>query len=227
MEFVVEQGVSVVANGRFNPAIFHPSWLVAQGIIKQDEGDSASVEITHPEIARFSIPGISFDVQTEQMTIRVEAEPFIRAADLFYIVFGEKLPHTPITAVGVNHWAHIQLNDYEQRQRFGRKLAPVEPWGEFGKTMETKGPKGTGGFSTLVMRSFWMEYGEEGAINVAIQPSSKVPNEAGAFIHVNNHFSEDAAKETGLAVLVGERFDDCLRMSRGIIEHLTSVGRAS
>jgi hypothetical protein len=227
MEFVVEQGASVVANGSFNPAIFHPWWLVAQGVIKEDEATSASVEITHPEVARFSIPGVHFDIQTEQMTIRVEAEPFIRAADLFYVIFGEKLDKTPITAAGVNYWAHVQLNDYEQRQRFGRKLAPIEPWGEFGRAMEVKGPKGTGGFSTLIMRSVWTDYGDEGAVNVAVQPSARVPNEAGAFIHVNNHFSADAAKESGFPVLVAERFDECLRTARGIIEHLTAVGRGA
>ena len=87
MDYVEEQGVSVIANGSFNPAIFHPSWLCRHGLITGDEEDSATLEISHPEISQFSIPGMKFDIQAERAAVHGHAEPLIRTAEMFAEIF--------------------------------------------------------------------------------------------------------------------------------------------
>lgn len=94
MDYVEEQGVSVIANGSFNPAIFHPSWLCRNELITPDEEQSSTLEISHPEISQFSIPGMKFDVQAERAAINGLAEPLIRTAEMFAEIFQGLLPHT-------------------------------------------------------------------------------------------------------------------------------------
>lgn len=227
MEFVEEQAVFIVANGNFNPTIFQPAWLRSQGIITAEEEEASKVEIIHPEIANFEAPGLDFNVQTEKVTFGATAEPFIRIADIFYATFEEKLGHTPITSVGLNYAAHVRLTDWKQRTRFGRMLAPLGPWGDYGKMMEVDDPKRVGGVSTLAMRAFRSDYGDEGGLNVAVQPSVKIPGELGVFFSVNHHLGKGAGGEESLTVALYKRFDELLAVSREIVDQMTKVARAA
>jgi hypothetical protein len=227
MEFVEEQGLSIIANGNFNPTIFQPAWLRAQGVITPEEEEAAKIEIIHPEITRFQVPGLSFDVQTERTVITALAEPFIRAADIFYATFHEKLGHTPITTVGLNYFAHVRLNDWKQRNRFGRKLAPVEPWKDYGKLLETSDQAKVGGLSSLSMRAIKSEYGAEGGINVTVQPSVRIDANAGVFFNVNHHLGKGAGDNEPLTGLLYRWFDDLLLEAREIVETMTSVARSA
>jgi hypothetical protein len=224
MDFVEEQGVSIVANGTFNPAIFHPSWLAKNGLITEDEEAASTVEIVHAEIAQFQVPGMRYDVQTERCSIHAVAEPFIKAADDFSTIFGEKLPHSPITSCGINYWAHFSLNSWKQRQAFGRLLAPIEPWGPFGQLLDGNDKETAGGFSTLAMRANHLKYGKGGSINVSMQPSGKVAADCGVFLHINHHFSKDD-EETNFASMIVENFDSCVKMSREILSYMINKGR--
>jgi hypothetical protein len=55
------EGLTIVVVGSFNPAIFHPAWFSRCNLIRQEEADSAKVEIVHSEVAQFS--GDWFSVQ--------------------------------------------------------------------------------------------------------------------------------------------------------------------
>lgn len=226
MDFVEEQGVYIVANGTFNPAIFHPSWLAKNGIITSDEEESATIDVVHSDISRFQIPGLRFDVQQERVAIHASIQPFVRIADVFASIFGEKLRHSPMTSAGINFWVHFQLKSWEQRQKLGRLLAPVEPWGEFGKLMENSDKDLAGGFSTLAMRAHFGEYGESGAINVSVQPSTKVIGNSGVFTSVNSHFAHDEQNTEKLVSDIYNNFDSCLKRARGIVTEMISLGRS-
>ncbi|MFN2100349.1 hypothetical protein ACEWMW_09670 [Altererythrobacter sp. MF3-039] len=226
MDFVEEQGVNIIANGTFNPAIFHPAWLSKHGLITSEEEDSARLSIAHAEVSQFQIPGMKFDIQTERCLIQAAAEPLVRSIDLFARIFGELLPHTPIEAVGVNYWAHFRLNSWKQRQEFGRRLAPIEEWGDYGKLMDHKGKDDAGGFSTLAFRAKFPEYGSLGAINVTVQPSTRVENDVGVFMNINHHIA-DENQTFNFSAIVTERFDQIIYQSREIISHMISVGRSS
>lgn len=226
MDFVEEQGMSVVANGHFNPTIFQPAWLRREGIITAAEEEAAVIGIIHPEITRFEVPGLSFDVQTERCSITAMAEPFIRAADVFYVTLHEKLGHTPITSVGLNYFAHVRLNDWKQRMKFGRLIAPIEPWGEYGALLNSSESSKAGGVSTLSMRAILSDYGKEGGINVSVQPSARVSDQAGVFFNVNHHLAEGAGGDDPLTATLYKRFDDLLAHSRSIIDDMTKRARS-
>lgn len=226
MDFVEEQGVSIVANGTFNPAIFHPAWFTKHDLLTPEEEESAKVSIVHPEVSQFQVPGLKFDIQTERALIQAAAEPLVRAADIFSRLFGDLLPHTPIDSIGMNYWAHFRLNSWAQRQKFGRRLAPLDDWGEFAKLMDSKDRALAGGFSTLAFRAKTNENGDLGSINVTIQPSSRVENDVGVFMNVNHHYA-DEVRPFNFAQLVGENFDNVVHRSREIISHMVSVGRNS
>lgn len=226
MDFIEEQGVFIIANGSFNPAIFHPSWLLLEGVIRREEEEAASIELVHPEISRFNLPGIKFDVQTERFGLYASAEPFVRIADIFQVLFGEKLKHTPISSVGLNFWAHVRLTDWGQRQRFGRALAPLDPWGDFGRLLENRDKALAGGFSTLTMRAALPDNGESGSMSVTVQPSVRVAGDVGVFFTVNTHFGEDSERSVGFATLLHQRFDEVLLKSREIVTYMTTFARS-
>tara|TARA_B100000678_G_C18200913_1_gene499413 strand:- start:925 stop:1614 length:690 start_codon:yes stop_codon:yes gene_type:complete len=226
LQFIEEQGVSIVANGTFNPAIFHPSWLLHHGLITEDENESARVEITHPEVSQFQVPGLRFDVQTERVMIQAAAEPFIRAADLYSEIFGRLLPHSPVESIGMNFWAHFKTRDWAQRQRFGRTLAPMEPWGDFAQLMERPDKESAGGFSTLAFKARYEDYGDLGSLNVVIQPSVRVDGGGGVFMNVNHHMG-DSNEALPFSQLVPEKFDLIVRRSREIINHMIELARKS
>lgn len=227
-EFVESQALSLVANGNFNPAIFHPLWLAKNGLITVDEETSATIDITHPELSQFSLPGIKFDVQTERFVLHMSLEPFVRSADLFGRLFAELLPHTPISTCGINFSCHVRLKSWEQRQRFGRILAPVEPWGEFGATFDSDDAEKAGGLTTLSMKGPSPSFGPNCSIGATIQPSATVSDNAGIFVNINHHYKIDD-KTTGQewAPHILEVFDDAILGSRKIIDHLCSTGRES
>ena len=55
MRLEVEKGgCSIVLLGSFNPRIFTPYWFVHNGIAIEVEGDTANVNIIHPEISNFT-----------------------------------------------------------------------------------------------------------------------------------------------------------------------------
>src|SRR5206468_3509591 len=98
--------------------------------------------------------------------------------------------------------AHVRLNDWKQRNRFGRKLAPIEPWGDYGKLLETADQMKIGGLSSLSMRAIRPEYGEEGGLNVTVQPSVRIDGNAGVFFNVNHHMGKGAGDDEPLTVLL-------------------------
>ena len=44
------QGMSIVALGSFNPAIFHPIWFARQGLIRDAEAEAAEIQVVSPEV---------------------------------------------------------------------------------------------------------------------------------------------------------------------------------
>lgn len=217
---VESQGFALVANGAFNPAIFHPSWLRLHEIISADELAASEVEVTHKEISQFSIPGVSFNVQGERLAIQLSRDPFVRALDVFLQIFS-KLPETPISSLGLNYFTHVALGSWEKRQKLGRALAPVEPWGDFGKTMESNDIEIAGGLTSLTMRAMWPDLGKESQIGVTIQPSAQIETPDGIYLNVNHHMKpngENSAPQW--CKLIDAEFDNSVARSREIVSNI-------
>jgi len=91
--------VSIVLVGNFNPAIFQPTWLASKGLIRESEATSASIEVIHPEIAQFRAGWLHLAVTTTKF-VASTSDPAHRAPlrDLVMGIF-ELLDQTPTSCI--------------------------------------------------------------------------------------------------------------------------------
>jgi hypothetical protein len=203
---------AIVLVGKFNPAIFSPAWLAKSGIISDIESEKSEIQIIHPEIAQFDVGKFRVEVQQTRFQITTTIAPFITIMDYTRQIFGQKLPHTPIDALGLNFHAHFDLESAEQRMLLGRRLAPVAPWGAFGERIEASQSADTaGGLLSLVMQETRPDGRKAGWRQVRIEPSRKTDKTRGVFLAVNDHFDfENISAEDGANIavdLLAEVFD--------------------
>lgn len=181
-------GVSIVILGNFNPAIFQPAWLVRSGIEQDLDDDLIKIELIHKEVAQFAIDKTAYIIDSERFQISTTSAPWIQIADKVSVLFGETLPHSPVRAFGLNYDIHFKVSSTEKRTSIGRTLAPIAPWGAFGRSMEGKTPETVGGLLSQTMRS--IELSESYSINknVKIEPSAKINDSTGIYMQANFHY---------------------------------------
>src|ERR1700683_3876568 len=143
---------TIVLLGHFNPQIFQPYWLANYEVISEEEAETANINFALPEITRFSVEG-EFTVQVEHQRFSIEraVAPLVRIADISCRIFGDLLPHTPIQQMGINRLMHFDVGDQAVREEIGRKLAPREPWGDWGRLVSTGEGLRHGGLQSLTM----------------------------------------------------------------------------
>ena len=170
------QGASIVSLGRFNPPIFQPFWFSRNNLIREEEAESASVEIIHKDVAVFSIEWFSVQVTGEEFSVETtDPTKYEPLRDLAIGTF-KILEHSPIGAFGFNSNEHYAMKDEAEWHAFGDHYAPKESWQSVLKTP---------GMTSLTIQ------GERDAcdanrIQVRIEPSQKVSH--GVYIHVNQHY---------------------------------------
>jgi hypothetical protein len=64
------ESASIVLVGSFNPAIFHPEWLLRHSLISEDDNKGAKVEIVHSQLSKFSLEWLFIDVMNEKLIAR-------------------------------------------------------------------------------------------------------------------------------------------------------------
>ena len=220
--------VSLVMLGSFNPAILTPAWFAWRGLLPEKTVDIADLKVAHPMVTEFEAEWLSLQVMPERFSISTTQSPFVRLEDLAVRIFREHLPHTRLKAMGINREVHFQVNSFEVRDRVGRLLAPIEPWGEWGKELEPDGKHG--GMISLTMRQ--VKPGGRpigGHINVTVEPSARVgENRTGIYVRVNDHFEvenpEGESTTTEVVTMLQGNFDESLRRADQIIDHLMSLG---
>ncbi|MCY3930504.1 MAG: hypothetical protein OXH70_02180 [Acidobacteria bacterium] len=131
--------VSVVLLGSFNPAIFTPAWFGLEGLLPRTTVESAELGVAHPNVTQFDAEWLKLRVRPDKFVVETSQAPTIRVSDLVVRTFREKLPHTPIKALGMNREVHFRVQSLAERDRIGRKLAPTAPWGEWGSSLEPDG----------------------------------------------------------------------------------------
>lgn len=191
---VVEQGCYVVFSGSFTPLQFNPDWLARIGAIDSDDADKSEVVVIHEDLSRFAIPGMRFDITPETFSIIVQSEPFIKLADIIGKTFSESLPHTPMDSLTINYYEHVDLRDADRRFRFGRQLAPLEPWGKTVMRYGADGSDRPGGVIDIAMQG--MRSDEfAGTHVIRIQPSNRINSSSGIFIQASDAYHPVAADE--------------------------------
>lgn len=129
----VRQTLSIVFVGSFNPRIFHPTWFEREGLAFPEE-ETASISesnlngpLVTPDLSRCEIgEEISVECLTNLLSINAATTLGEERLRSLAAAILEKLPHTPITAVGINHSQVFVTRDEVEWHRLGDLLVPKE-----------------------------------------------------------------------------------------------------
>jgi len=211
---------SVVLLGNFNPSIFSPAWFGRYGLLTDEEVAVADVKVIHSDLALFTVDWLSLRVEQQRFQVQSQVSS-IQIRDLVLKTFQDYLSHTPVHSMGINRQVHYKLPSRDHRMRFGRTLAPLEPWGDWGQEIE-KGEE-PGGLISLSMRQPRPD-GPKGYLQVTIQPSDSIPRNSGIYFRANDHY-EVASRDnlTGceeIMTLLDSEFEKSLTRVERILDQV-------
>ena len=221
--------VAVVLVGDFNPAVFTPAWFVLHGLLPEHAADGAEVEVVHPQITIFSFDWLRLQVTEKHFTVGTARAPRIRVRDFVARAFTERPNHTPLKALGINRSVHFPVGSRVEMDRIGRILAPVEPWGAWGRDLEPDGEHG--GMTSLSMSQDKIEgRPPEDRINVTVEPSNPIVGRGrtGVYVAVNDHYTTGDTGPGSNERLIGileDNFEISLKRSDGIVDHVMSLAK--
>ena len=105
--------IDTVAVGRFNPHIVSPQWLVKEGVISSAVTVETKIAISNRTVAfRFTTGHLSWQVDYGRLVVSTETTSDT-AAIVAKVV--QKLPHTPLTAIGNNFRYGCNSADWKGR----------------------------------------------------------------------------------------------------------------
>lgn len=123
----VEVGLQIDVFGRFNPAIFRPSWLAAEKLMRQEELESAEDEEQGDDF---------FFLRTKDVAVEVTLRRFrlfslnqaldLTHRDLVVNIF-TLLRHTPVQLLRVTRFVHL-AGDMEDRGRLWARFVDPQPF---------------------------------------------------------------------------------------------------
>jgi hypothetical protein len=220
-------GASIVVVGHLNPQIFQPFWLAHYGLISEEAADAANVNFINPEITVLGIEG-DFNIQVERNRFSIDrgVAPLIRIADLVCKIFGELLPHTPVRQLGINRLMHFDVGSTDARDAIGLKLAPREPWGEWGRLVSGGEGDKHGGLMSLTMTQFNCPDRSAGWVQAKVEPSRVIARgRSGIYMEINDHYDlgKDQEGAQKAAEIVREKFDSSIANADSIIDQIMSL----
>ena len=219
-------GTSIVLVGRFNPAIFTPAWFELHGLLPEGTAEIADLEVAHAQATAFRAEWLHLSVMADRFSAETVQAPDVRVRDLVLRTFTEYLHHTPIHSVGINRSVHYNVHSLETRDRIGRLLAPIAPWGPWADELGLDGTHG--GMTSLTMTQIDPDGRPPGGqINVKVEPSTRVGGgRTGVYVNVNDHYQFDAdqpqATEAVIQVVEND-FDNSVQRSNALIDHIMSL----
>lgn len=188
---------AIVAIGDFNPAIFSPDWLEGNKLIGKGDADAVRDQsqgqmIVSHQVASFQTKWFALQVLSNQFSLTSKDALSPAFKDLAVGIF-QLLPHTPITAVGLNFLAHFKLVREDDYHKVGDVLAPKKIWNELY-------PEDAVGLANLTVK---VQHGVRGKelkmrdeINIAVSPSEKF--KFGISMSYNNHHNLSTPSEENL-----------------------------
>jgi hypothetical protein len=172
------EGLEVLVLGSFNPAIFHPEWFLRQKLIQDEDASQAKVIAVGSEVSEVHFCGLRLLCLRDRFALGTSnISQAARMQDLLALIF-TLLSHIPVTACGIDPWAHYQLGSVDYWHKIGHTLAPKELiWNEL---LERPG------MQSLTIKA---QRGGDfpGEINVTVEPSARYM--PGIFVLANYHYS--------------------------------------
>jgi len=204
------QGVSIVLLGKFNPAIFHPSWFAAQELIRQQEADATEIVLVHPEASILNTDWLQVHVVRNRFQAGTAQESYFEPLrDLVVGVFS-LLSHTPVSAMGINRDFHFKLESEKSWHQLGHRLAPKQDW---------KDLLDEPGMLSLAMKGERTD-DFDGYLQVRVAPSPRI--QYGVFVAVNDHYRLVETSE--IPVILNEQWSESMGRSLRIAQKITSLG---
>lgn len=166
--------------GSFNPVIIQPFWLAHKGLIREEEGENAKVEVIHNELVKFDLDWLKVQVTRARLELRTTQEPYFEPLKDLAIGIVKILSETPIDSFGINHIRHYILESDQQYYNFGNKIAPLGNWSTI-----MKDPR-------LLTLEILMNKTENGSVRLRVQPSDSLKNSKNSIMtNINDHYSSD------------------------------------
>lgn len=181
--------VILVIVGQFNPAIFHPRWFAAEGLITDEAAEGAKLDLAHPDFTSFSLAAeqAPLTIQVARDRLLAQTEDARRYEVMRDLVAGtlDILRHTPTSKLGINLDAHVPMGGMDRWHALGHRVAPKEPW---------SGVLESPGLTNLSMRGSRPDE-LTGYVLVRLGPSQRVAQ--GVSILVNDHFEVEGSDRNG------------------------------
>lgn len=169
--------LSIVMLGSFNPAIFHPSWLLSHKLIDEEDFKSNEIEVINPFLAKFKSRWLQVEVTNSRCQLKTtDGTSFELLRDLNVSIF-KVLRETPINAFGINVISDYQLEE-KQYEKAGNILAPFSNWKEIFNDPKL--------LRLEIVQERRMDE-EEGSHRIRLMPSMLVKPH-GLRIDINSHF---------------------------------------
>lgn len=122
------ESANIVLVGSFNPAIFHPDWLLRHDLISKDDHKGAKVEIIHNQLSKFSLEWLLIDVLHEKFVARTDDSSYFDAIRDLMCSIIKILEHMPINQMGMNLNLSYKINDEALWHKIGDNLVPKGYW---------------------------------------------------------------------------------------------------
>jgi len=219
---------AIIAVGDFNPAIFSPDWLERNGLIGKDDADAAregdhgkSMIVCH-QVATFETDWFALQIIENQFSLTSKGAFSPAFKDLGVGIF-QLVPHTPVTAVGLNFMGHFKLASPEEYHRVGDVLAPKNIW-------DTLYPNQSAGLANLTIRI--QPFTRDEPLNtkdekrISVQPSSKF--RVGVFLAYNDHHDVSAVEDENVrpaervATLIDDQWESSWRDAVSVFDRVLS-----
>lgn len=218
---------TIVLVGNFSPKMFHPLWFEARKLIGKQEAEDAKVGVVHEEITKFSTGKVDIDIQQERFVVGSTILPDA-PRDLLLDLFGHHLPGTPLRALGINRAVHFDVGTGEARDAIGKKLAPREPWGEWGDLIAVSdGTDDRGGLVSLRMQQTRLAGEPPGFVGVRVEPSGQI-KKTGVFVEINGHYRigtqpPEAADASEIVKILADQWEPANACAERIISQIMSL----
>lgn len=225
-------GATIVFVGSFNPAIVTPDWLERTQLIGPADAEVARAStnlLTSRQVALMETEWFSMQVLENQFTLNSKGALSLAFRDLA-VGICTLVPHTPITALGMNFSGHFKMPSTDAYHKIGDTLAPKTVWHEL-LNLEMQSI----GLTDLSMRiqPFKRENRSDSkdAVNIQVQPSGKI--EPGIFLLWNDHremfAKEDKgkhAKAESVGKIVGAEWESSWEQAAGFFSALLDKAAA-
>lgn len=213
-----QESAHVVLRGSFNPAILHPSWLVARDLISQEVAESAEVAVVSGDVTSFDLEWCSLQVTQDSFTASsTDPSRYLDLKDLVIGIF-TFLEYTPLKMLGLNRRMHFKVNSEDRWHELGDCWAPKDGWKDM---LVGHRADQLPGLRSLTMEGI-REDSEAAYIRVKVEPSTRV--KPGIYVETNEHYELADDSTVKPMEMVESAWADAQGFALEIATHLLKQG---